>query len=308
MGAHVAHKHLHLPPRAHHLVDARQRARRVRADELVGKAEQEAPVRRAQHALHQRLGQATLVLLRVGQAHVHDRPRVAHTSLRRAGDARKRRILRADAAIGKRHAQAFDDLRGRDAPEVEALATGEDRRRELLRLRRRQDEDDVGRRLLQRLEQRVERASGEHVHLIDDVDAVAACLRRILHLLAQVADLVHAVVAGRVDLQNIQARLRGERKARRAFAAGIALLGMLAVDCAREYLRRGGLARAARAAEQVGVRHASAHHLAAQRADDGLLPHKILKPCRAVAAVQRLIAHKSSSVLPARSGRLAVTG
>ena len=47
-----------------------------------------------------------------------------------------------------------------------------DRRRHLVRVGRRQDEDDVRRRLLERLEQRVERRVGQHVHLVDEVDLV----------------------------------------------------------------------------------------------------------------------------------------
>ena len=294
--AHVPHEHLHLAPHAHHPVDHLQRTGGVRADEPVREVEQEAPVRRAQHAQNERLRQPRAVLLRVAQAHVHDRPRVAHAALGRAGDARKRRVLRRNALLLHRNPHARDDLVHRNAVEVEALAAGEDRRGELLRLRRRQDEHDVGRRLLQRLEQRVERARREHVHLVDDVDAVAAHLRRVLHLLAQVADLIDAVVARRVDLQDVKAALLRERAARRALPAGIAVFRVLAVHRAGEHLRRGRLARAARAAEQIRMRDAPAHHLRAQRLDHCLLSHKILKPRRTVAAVQRLIAHVSASI------------
>ena len=301
MAAHIAHKHLHLPARAHHAVDHLKRADRVRADEPVREFKQEPLVRRAQHLQNQRLRQARAVLLRVAQAHVQDRPGVAHAALRRARDAGKRRLLSRDPALLKRHAQPRDDLVRGNTAKVKALAAGEDRRRELLRLRRRQNEDDVGGRLLQRLEQRVERALGKHVHLVDDVDAVAARLRRILHLLAQVADLVHAVVARRVDLQDVQAALGGKRSARRALPARLAAVRIFTVHRAREHLGRRGLARAARAAEQIRVRDASAHHLAAQRSDDGLLPHKVVKPRRTIAAVQRLITHISASITSSNS-------
>ena len=42
------------------------------------------------------------------------------------------------------------------------------------------------------------------MHLVDDIHAVTPALRRILDLFAQVADLVDAIVAGCIDLQNIQ--------------------------------------------------------------------------------------------------------
>jgi hypothetical protein len=49
--------------------------------------------------------------------------------------------------------------------------------RDLVRLGRREDELHVRRRLLERLQQRVEGLRGEHVHLVDDVDLVAVALR-----------------------------------------------------------------------------------------------------------------------------------
>ncbi len=83
---------------------------------------------------------------------------------RRAGDAGKRRVLGLNMAFLQRDAQPPDDLVRGNPPEVEPLAAGKDRRRELLRLRRRQNEHDVSRRLFQRFEQRIERALREHVY------------------------------------------------------------------------------------------------------------------------------------------------
>ena len=300
MGAHVAHKHLHLAPLAHHLVNQRQRARRIRINQPIREREQEALIRRAEHPKHKRLRQPAVLLLRVGKAHVHDRPCVAHAALRRAGDAGKRRVLGLNMAFLQRDAQPPDDLVRGNPPEVEPLTAGKDRRRELLRLRRRQNEHDIGGRLFQRLEQRVERALREHVHLVDDIHAIAPRLRRVFHLFAQIADLVHAVVAGRVDFQNIEAVFLCQRPAGVARAAGIAVLRVFAVDRAREHLCRRGFARAARAAEQIRMRNASARDLAAQRFDHSLLPHKILEPRRTIAAIQRLIAHFVASTIQSR--------
>ena len=53
-----------------------------------------------------------------------------------------------------------------------------------------QHEDDVRRRLFQRLQQRIEGIAGELVHLVDDVDLVAAAGRRVLDVLAQRADVL----------------------------------------------------------------------------------------------------------------------
>ena len=188
-------------------------------------------------------------------------------------------------------AQALHNLMRGDTPKVKPLAARKDGCRELLRLGRRQNKDDVGRRLLQGLEQRVERPLREHVNLVDDVHAIVSGLRRIFHLFAQVANLIDTVVARRVDFQNVQTVFIQKSLTCRAYAAGIAVFRMLTVDRARQYLRCRGLARAARAAEQIRMRDAPAHNLAAERFDDRLLTDKILKPRRAIAAVQCLIPH-----------------
>jgi hypothetical protein len=60
-----------------------------------------------------------------------------------------------------------------DPAQVEALAAREDRDRDLADLGGREQELHMGRRLLERLEERVERRGAEHVHLVDDVDLVA---------------------------------------------------------------------------------------------------------------------------------------
>ena len=300
MSAHVAHKHLYLAPLAHHFVNQRQRARRVRVDQLIRKSKQKTLVRRAEHTQHKLLRQPAVFFLCVGKAHVHDRPRVAHAAFRRAGNARKRRVFGLNLSLLQRDMQPLDDLVRRNAAEIKPLAAGEDRCREFLRLGCRQNKHDIGGRLFQRLEQRVERALGKHVYLVNDIHAVAPRLRRILHLFAQIADLIHAVVAGRVDFQNIEAVFLRQRLAGGTHAAGIAVFRMLAVDRAGKYLRRRGFARAARAAEQIRMRDTSAHNLAAQRFDDRLLTYKILKPRRTIAAVQRLIAHLSASTVKSR--------
>ena len=61
------------------------------------------------------------------------------------------------------------------------------------------------RRLLDELEQRVEALLRDHVGLVDDVDLVAGRRRRVERPLAQVAGVVDSAVAGRVDLDDVEA-------------------------------------------------------------------------------------------------------
>jgi hypothetical protein len=70
-------------------------------------------------------------------------------------------------------------------------------------LGRGEDEFGVRRRLLQRLQQRVERAGRQHVNLVDHIDLVAGLDRRIAHRIQQLAHVIDAGAAGGVQLQHI---------------------------------------------------------------------------------------------------------
>ena len=101
--------------------------------------------------------------------------------------------------------QMFRDQVRRDAMEIEALAAAQDCRQNLLRLGRREDELHVRRRFLERLQERVERRRGEHVHFVDDVDLEMPFARRVADVVAQLAHLLDAVVARAIDLEHIEA-------------------------------------------------------------------------------------------------------
>ena len=93
---------------------------------------------------------------------------------------------------------------GQDALEVEPLAAGEYGGRDLLDLGGGQNKQQVGGRLLHDLQQGVEGVAGEHMHLIDDVDALLQHRRRVDGLLPQAAGVVDAAVGGGVQLRHIQ--------------------------------------------------------------------------------------------------------
>ena len=101
------------------------------------------------------------------------------------------------------------------------LDAGENRGKDLLRVGGAHDEDHVLGRLLERLEQRVERRRGEHVDLVDDVDLVATHRGRVVDagddLLAHV---VHAGAGGRVELYDVRVLAGGDELALIAGAVG----------------------------------------------------------------------------------------
>ena len=187
--------------------------------------------------------------------------------------------------------QSPRDLVRRDTPEIKALAAAEDRRRELLGLRRRQDKADMGRGLLQRLQQRVKGRGGQHVHLVDDINLEFPVLGRIFDRLPQVADFIHTVVGGRVDLHHIHGFLRQQTAAAFTLPAGIAVHRLLTVDGAGHDLRGGRFARAAAATEQVRMSDAPRGDLVAQRRHDGLLRNHGREIRGPPLAVKGLISH-----------------
>ena len=131
------------------------------------------------------------------------------------------------------------------------MGTRADRPDDLVRLGGGEDELDVRRRFLDELEQRIESCRGHHVGFVDDVDLEAAADRRKERPFSQIASVVDAAVAGRVDLDDIDTSrtMASQVTARLTFAAGHGPRTLLAVERASKDPSRGGLAAASRAGE-----------------------------------------------------------
>jgi hypothetical protein len=113
----------------------------------------------------------------------------------------------------------------------------------------------VLRRLFDDLEQRVEAGRRDHVRLVEDEDLVAVAGRGEYRALAQVAGVVDAAVAGRVDLDDVEraAAVARELDAGSADSAGCVGGALGAVQAPGEDACRGGLAASAWTAEKIGV-------------------------------------------------------
>src|SRR5690606_11757570 len=179
--------------------------------------------------------------------------------------------------------------RRRDQPERVVVGARADRRQHLVRFGGGEDEQDVFRRLLHELEQRVEARRGDHVGLVDDVDLVARLHRREDGALAQLAGVVHTAVGGRVYLDDVARAVPGRPQG----PAGVALPARLgggpggAVQGAGEDARRGGLAAAPRPGEEIGVVEAPGADRVDERLGDVLLADDFGEGLRPVFAVQR---------------------
>ena len=174
--------------------------------------------------------------------------------------------------------QVRNDIRYGYSLEVIHLAAAQDSRQHLVLLGCGEDEDRVRGRLLERLQEGVERTGTQHVHLIDDIHAVLAYLRRYTHLVDQVADILHAVVGRGIQFVDIERPLLVERCTRLALVAGVVCGGrVLAVDSLGEDACAGGLAYATRTAEQVGVCQLTLADRVAQGLRERVLPYHAFK-------------------------------
>ncbi len=159
--------------------------------------------------------------------------------------------------------------------EVEPLAARDDGGRHLVGLGGGQHEDDVRRRLLQRLQEGVEGLGRQHVHLVHQIHLVPPGHRRQAHPIAQLADLVDPTIAGGVHLHQIHGPPLEVGLAGLARVARLALRRLEAVHRLGQKAAHAGLARATGAAEQVGVGHPAAGQGVAHRLGDGILTHHL---------------------------------
>ena len=114
-------------------------------------------------------------------------------------------------------------------------------------------EDHVVRGFLQRLQQGVFGAGGEHVNLVQHVDLGPAGGTH-GHPGGEVANVVHFVVGGRVQLDQVVRGVGGDGLTGRALAARFTVAGgFVAVEGLGQDPGRAGLAGSPGAAEQVGV-------------------------------------------------------
>ena len=104
------------------------------------------------------------------------------------------------------------------------------------------------------------------MNLVNDEHTVAASLWRDAHLLGEVADVVHAIVRGGVQLVDVVGSLLVECLARRALVASLSpRRAMFTVDGLGKDACTGCLAHTTRTAEEVGMRQSATGNRSLQR-------------------------------------------
>ena len=266
-------------------LDDAQACRRVALDERGRQLVHDSAIGDAEDARHVIAGQ----LVAAEGDHLVEQ---AHCVAHRAGGLAGQHLHPARAGLdlleGEHLVEALRDGLRRYELEVVALAAREDGDRDLLHLGRREDELHVRRRLLERLQEGVPRRRREHVDLVDHVDLEAVTRRAEAHPLLQTPDLVDAVVAGAVDLLDVEILTRrdllagGARVARRRRGPGEGARGPHAVEALGEQARARRLADSAYAREQECVRHPPRRDGVREGTGDVVLPDQVLECLRSV--------------------------
>ena len=236
--AHVLHEHQmtevlqqvgdeagHVLPLLRELLDEGQHARRVAVDHEVEQPEERIFLDGAEQLEH---GRDRDLASRRGRELVERRDGVAEATAGASCDEGERRVGSLDALAVRDAAQQPRQLAEPGPFEPERLAARPDGREHLREVGRAEDEDEVGRRLLDELQQGVEGRVRELVRLVEDVDLVAALDRLQDDVVADLADVVDAALGGGVHLDHVERCAGGDR------AAGVALLHGVAVGpCAQ---------------------------------------------------------------------------
>ena len=213
--------------------------------------------------------------------------RVAEAPARAARDQREGRVGRFELLAVGDLPEELRELRQARPREEERLAAGAHGPEHLVELGRAEDEDEVRRRLLDQLQERVPRGVGELVRLVEDVDLEAALDRLEDDVLADLADVVDPALARGVHLDHVERRAARDRDARVAGLVRRRRRALLAVERLREDARERGLPGAARAGEQVGLAHLVVLDRVAEGPDDGLLADDLVEVLRPVLPVER---------------------
>ena len=224
---------------------------------------------------------------------IERRQRVAHAAFGRPRHQRNRGVVDRHLLGFRDAAELIPDGRERQRLQLEDLRARADGVRHLVQLGRRHHELDVGRRLLDGLQQRVERVLRDAMDFVDDENLESIAHRRDGERLDDhLADVVDAGVGGAVDLEDVHVAALRDLHARVARAAGLGRRALHAVERAREDARGRRLPDAARAREDEGLREPPARHRVLQREDGPALADDVIEALRTPFSGQSQVRHE----------------
>ena len=149
--------------------------------------------------------------------------------------------------------QAFGNILAGNTPELITLTARQDGHGNPFRLRRRQDEDDMGRRFFQGLQKGIESFCRQHMDFIDDVNLLMAFSRHEFNRFPQGADVFDAAVGSGIDFDDIQGLAAHDVAADFTFIARVGRRPVDTVHGPGKNFSRTRLARPAGTRKQVSM-------------------------------------------------------
>jgi hypothetical protein len=150
----------------------------------------------------------------------------------------------------------------------------------------------VRRRLLKRLQHRIEGRLGKHMNFVDYEHLEAPANRHVSRVVLQRSHLVYASIGSCVDFDEVRKPSAIDFSTGTALAAGLGSNPGFAVEAFGENPRQRGLADAARSGKQVGMVQPLRLECVAQSLDDMLLPDQAGEAAWTPLAGQDLVAHR----------------
>ena len=253
-----------------------QGRRRIPVQDRLGHLEQMLPPGQAGGLVdhfHRHLAAAAKALVQQGQ-------RVPHGAVRQPGNEQARFPVQRSFFLLSHIFQSVGNVLGGNPMKVKPLAPGENGCRQFVDLRRGQNKQHMGRRFFQGFQQGVEGPLRQHMYLIDNIHPVPGGSGGKGRLFPELPDIVHAVVAGGVNLHHIHYRAAFHAPADLTFPTRVPVYRVQAVHRFCQNLCTGGLSGPSGTGEQVGVGHPAGHEFVLEGYCHLGLAHHVCKDLR----------------------------
>ena len=211
---------------------------------------------------------------------------ISHRTIRAAGNVIQSLFFDLVPIQLPQFAHPIDDRLHGHPFEIIPLASGQYGNRYFVYLGRRQNENHIRRRFLQRFQQRIECRCREHMYLVDDINFITAFCRRIFNFADQLPHLFNTAVGRRINFDHIHRIAGCDGRTGCALSTRTPVrLRMLTIDSRRENPCYRRLSRAPCPRKQIGVPDTVCMQLIFQCPNDMLLPFYIIECMRAVSPV-----------------------
>jgi hypothetical protein len=175
-------------------------------------------------------------------------------------------------------AQLCDDFQTGNSSKGKVLTAGKNGSGNFMNLGRCKNKDGMTRRFFQRFKQRIKSRVGQHVDFVDDIKLGARFTRSKTDLVTQIANVIHAGIGSRTDLDQIKqpSLVDGDADPALVTRALDAFFGQT-VDRFGQQPGRTGFAGPARAGKQIRMGDSIQLQGIAKRLGHVLLPNHLIK-------------------------------